>query len=80
MGARRKEWTMKTILDLFDVVNVNSWIFYREHRKKLGNSKKSIIKFLEFEIDITDLLVKNVNNLSNNCLLENFHRPLLEWF
>lgn len=61
MGARSKKWTVKTIFHLFDVGIANSWILYRDDRKQLGDSNKTIMKFLDFKISVAELLLKDTN-------------------
>ena len=62
MGARSKKWTVKTIFHLFDLAIANSWILYRDDRKKLGDRNKCIMKFLEFKIGVAELLLKDKND------------------
>ncbi|KAG5865693.1 hypothetical protein JTB14_023915 [Gonioctena quinquepunctata] len=45
MSARTKKWTDKTIYHLIDLAIANSWILYREDKKKLGEAPKNILQF-----------------------------------
>lgn len=62
MSARTKKWTVKTIFHLFDLAIANSWILYRQDRKKLGDKQKDVVKFLEFKLEIADQLLKENPN------------------
>lgn len=65
MGARSRKWTVKTIFHLFDLGIANSWILYREDRKQLGDSNKTIMKFLDFKLNVAELLLQDQSN--ENC-------------
>ena len=57
--ARTKKWTVRTILHLFDLAVVNSWLQYRTDRRALGDRPKDIDKLLEFKTDIAESLLSS---------------------
>lgn len=65
MSARTKKWTVRTIFHLIDLAIANSWILYREDRKKLGDVPKSIMQFLEFKLEIANFLLAD-NPINGN--------------
>lgn len=52
---------MKTIIHLFDIGIANSWILYRDDKKQLGDSSKSVLTFLDYKISVADYLLKDTN-------------------
>lgn len=69
MSARTNKWTVKTILHLIDLAIANSWILYREDRKKFGDKSKDILQFLAFKLEVANGFL--VDNQSNTELDEN---------
>ncbi|KAG5888899.1 hypothetical protein JTB14_025337 [Gonioctena quinquepunctata] len=54
MSARREKWSVDTIFHLIDLEIGNSWILYREDRKKLGDAPKDIEQFHAFKLEVAD--------------------------
>lgn len=71
MGTRSKKWTVKAIFHLFDLGIANAWIFYRNDKKKLGDSAKTIMKYLDFKINVAECLLKDNDNAENADVLTN---------
>ncbi|ERL94061.1 hypothetical protein D910_11344 [Dendroctonus ponderosae] len=65
MSARTKKWTVKTILHLIDLSIANSWVLYRKDRKRMGDSTKAILKFLDFKLQLANTLLTVRDNTIN---------------
>lgn len=70
ISTRTKKWTVKTILHLMDLAVANSWILYRNDRKKLGDRSAEISKFLDFKISYANYLfeIANLESATENKL------------
>lgn len=62
MSAKTKKWTVKTILHLIDLAIANSWILYREDRKKLGDRQKDVLSFLDFKLQVANVYFVDGSN------------------
>lgn len=62
MSARTKKWTVKTILHLIDLAVANSWILYREDRKKLEDMPREILQFLAFKLEVANFFLTDNQN------------------
>ncbi|KAG5888303.1 hypothetical protein JTB14_022191 [Gonioctena quinquepunctata] len=54
---RTRRWTVKTILHLFDLAIVNSWIEYRRDCRSQNFESKQIMDLLEFRLSLGEYLV-----------------------
>ncbi|KAG5871167.1 hypothetical protein JTB14_027104 [Gonioctena quinquepunctata] len=69
MSASTKEWTVRTIFHLIDLAIANSWILYREDRKKWGDAPKDILQFHALKLEVADsFFTDNYTNDENSVL------------
>uniref|UniRef100_A0A674NLN0 PiggyBac transposable element-derived protein domain-containing protein n=1 Tax=Takifugu rubripes TaxID=31033 RepID=A0A674NLN0_TAKRU len=52
MSSRTKKWTMRMLMHFTDLALANSWLLYRKDLTTCGASRKSIMQFLEFRMEV----------------------------
>lgn len=54
ISARTKKWTIRCFMHFFDLAVANSWILYCQDKARLRYSKKDIMKFVDFRLDLAE--------------------------
>uniref|UniRef100_A0A8C5DWF5 Si:ch211-255f4.7 n=1 Tax=Gouania willdenowi TaxID=441366 RepID=A0A8C5DWF5_GOUWI len=52
MNGRTKKWTLRMLMHFTDLALANSWLLYRKDLSVFGTSKKNVMQFLEFRMEV----------------------------